>query len=298
MKQLQKVADTACSTDIRQEKIDLLCQAFELFSQETDQFRASYEALEKQFKRVSKELKKANKNLEDKIRELSRIERMKELGEMAAQVAHEIRNPLGGIKGFASLLQRDLQDRPELQQMAAHIVEGTDHLSRLVTDVLDYARPIEPKLEPIDFIALLNEVKKHIEADSNIDLKHIKLTIDSSYSTFMISLDPFLMKSALLNLILNAIQAMPKGGTVSIVIQKKLGHLVLKIIDTGIGMSKEHLEKIYSPFFTTKLDGNGLGLHEVQKVVSAHGGTIDAHSILGQGTTFTLKIPLKGKSCP
>lgn len=223
----------------------------------------------------------------------NRTNRIKELGEMAAHVAHEIRNPLGGIKGFASLLKRDLADNPKLQQMAGYIVEGTDNLNSLVNQVLHYTRPVHTHLETVNLIALLQETKHHIMADSSMEGKHIDISIDSNLKELLIPLDPPLFKSALLNLIVNAIQAMPHGGTISLKVQKKHGQATLSITDTGTGMSEEHMAKLYSPFFTTKPDGNGLGLPDVQKVVQAHGGSIDVSSAIGQGTTFVIKLPLQ-----
>lgn len=223
----------------------------------------------------------------------NRTSRMKELGEMAAHVAHEIRNPLGGIKGFASLLQRDLADNPPLQQMAAYIVEGTDDLNRLVNQVLNYARPVHPHLESVNLITLLNETKEYIFADTNLDTGKIDISIDSPFQELLVAIDPPLFKSALLNLLVNAIQAMPKGGKILINAAKKHGHVILSITDTGMGISEENISKLYSPFFTTKPEGNGLGLAEVQKVVQAHNGTIDVNSVVGQGTTFVLKLPLQ-----
>lgn len=224
----------------------------------------------------------------------ARADRLKILGEMAAQVAHEIRNPLGGIKGFASLLKRDLTDNPDMQKMASYIVEGTDSLNNLVNQILHYARPILPHLEKADLIALLQQVKQHILADTNIYKPHIDILIDSPLDEMILSMDASHLKSAILNLLVNAIQAIPEeGGTISLNVHKARGYAILSVSDTGAGIAEENIPKLYSPFFTTKPEGNGFGLVEVQKVVQAHGGTIDVSSILGKGTTFTIKLPLK-----
>jgi PAS domain S-box-containing protein len=223
----------------------------------------------------------------------SRADRMKELGEMAAQVAHEIRNPLGGIKGYASLLKRDLKAQPELQQMAESIVEGTDHLSRLVNQVLLYARPMQPRFENTDLAGALQEIKTYVLADPNIGKQKISISIDSPADKIFLPIDRTLFRSAMLNLIVNSIQAMPEGGKISFTIKQQPNHIILNISDTGVGISQEHLSKLYSPFFTTKSEGNGLGLAEVQKVIQAHNGTIDVSSAVGEGTTFIIKIPLR-----
>lgn len=226
----------------------------------------------------------------------NRTSRMKELGEMAALVAHEIRNPLGGIKGFASLLYRDLATQPTLQDMAGHIVAGTDELNSLVSQVLDYARPLHPRLEPHDLLVILQEAKKHILADVNLNTSSIDIAVNSPHEELWVAIDIPLFKSALLNLLLNAIQAMPKGGKIEMKATKRHDYAILTLTDTGLGISEEHIARLYSPFFTTKPSGNGLGLVEVQKVVQAHHGTIDVSSIVGQGTSFVIKLPLSQRN--
>lgn len=219
----------------------------------------------------------------------ARADRMKTLGEMAAQVAHEIRNPLGGIKGFAALLKRDLTGHPHLQQMASYIVEGTDNLNRLVSQILSYSRPVQAHLEQTDFVKLVQEVRQHILADPSAHSTSI--IIDSCSKKILLSIDQALFKSALLNLLVNAIQAMPNGGEILMTVRENPKQIILSISDTGIGIPEENLTKLYTLFFTTKPEGNGLGLVETQKVVQAHGGTIDVSSTEGKGTTFVIKLP-------
>lgn len=228
------------------------------------------------------------------IRRLQQIEqrhdRLKELGEMAAMVAHEIRNPLGGIKGFASLLARDLKDQPDLLKMAKSIVEGTDTLNRLVTTILNYARPVKLRTEKVDLNKMLLSLKEHVEADSGID-KRVKIVVNAMGPSFEVRADADLLKSAVLNLVVNAIQAMSEGGTVTLETQQEAEFAIIKVADTGCGISPENIPKLYSPFFTTRANGNGFGLAEVLKIVQAHGGKIDVASQLGKGTCFTIKIP-------
>lgn len=228
------------------------------------------------------------------IRALQRVanrnDRLKELGEMAAMVAHEIRNPLGGIKGFASLLQRDLKDNPEMAQMAKYIIEGTDNLNRLVTTILNYARPIQPKVEMTDLVTLVKDLFQLIQADSNFQSK-IKCEFNTRYNQMIVPADPQLLKSALLNLAVNSMQAMPDGGVLTFGLDSSEGQAVIKVSDTGIGIPSENLKKLFTPFFTTRTNGNGFGLAEVLKIVQAHGGTVDVKSEVDKGTEFTLKIP-------
>lgn len=222
----------------------------------------------------------------------NRNDRMKELGEMAAMVAHEIRNPLGGIKGFATLLQRDLENSPHLQQMAGYIVEGTDNLNRLVTNVLNYARPVKPNFESVDLIKLLEELLKHLQADSNYK-SAIKIQIKSAFKKLEVQADQQLLKSALLNMIVNSIQSIGDEGKITISLEQEGNRCSIIIADTGCGIQPENLEKIFSPFFTTKQQGNGLGLSEAHKVILAHGGVIEVSSTVGEGSVFKIHLPYK-----
>src|SRR5262249_6708788 len=146
--------------------------------------------------------------------------------------------------------------------------------------------------EKINLISLLEETKTHLLADVNFHEKNIEIFIHSTANTLPLSIDPVLFKSALLNLFVNAIQAMPQGGKIDVIVHQQRNHVILTISDTGIGIPKEHVSKIFSPFFTSKSEGTGLGLAEVQKVIQAHSGSIEVQSKVGQGTTFVIKIPL------
>jgi PAS domain S-box-containing protein len=220
--------------------------------------------------------------------------RMEELGEMAASLAHEIRNPLGGIEGFASLLHRDLNEMPEKQKMASAIIDGTRTLSTLVTNVLHYARPIKLRFATTDLVLLLKQVLELVKADSTYS-QEIEYHLKFSASSILAPVDEEVLKTALLNLVVNAVQAMPQGGSLYVDLIQKNEFVTISITDTGEGISEENIEKIFSPFFTTKEEGNGLGLSEVQKVIQAHGGNIQVSSNLGKGSRFTIKLPLAGK---
>jgi signal transduction histidine kinase len=234
-----------------------------------------------------------------KLRRLQQIanrhDRLKELGELAAHLAHEIRNPLGGIKGFANILQQELQGRPDLQQMASSIVQGTDDLNQFVSQVLLYARPLQVHMENVDLVNFIEEIKQLMQADSAWNA-NISFTIQSPVAKLLTPLDPQLFKSALLNLFVNAIQAMPEGGQLVVTLKPEVSGVTIRIEDTGVGIAPENLSKVFSPFFTTKETGNGLGLAEVHKAIQAHQGWIDVQSEVGKGTIFTIKIPFKMES--
>lgn len=218
-------------------------------------------------------------------------DKMKEMGHMASVVAHEIRNPLGGIKGFAALLSRDLADQPKLKQMADYILEGSESLNELVNQVLNYSRPLEPHFESTDLKKLLTELIAQEKVDDAF--KKSKLSFECNEAVVMAPVDGELLKRAVLNLMTNAVQAMPRGGRVYLRLSTDDDQAVIQVADTGEGISPENMKKIFTPFFTTKVQGNGYGLAEVQKVVQSHGGHVEVMSKPGEGAEFTLKIPLK-----
>ncbi len=222
----------------------------------------------------------------------NRNDRMKELGEMAATVAHEIRNPLGGIRGYASLLYRDLEEEKHLQEMAGFVIEGTKALEKLVGAVLHYARPIQIQSQSVELGAYLKQIGRFLKVDPAFP-PNVKLEVHIPSDPILAPIDPEALKSALLNILFNALQAMPQGGTLCLSLLKMDASFQIAISDTGIGMEEEQMNQLFSPFFTTKQKGNGLGLVETQKIVQAHFGAIDVRSQAGKGTTFTLTLPLK-----
>lgn len=208
---------------------------------------------------------------------LHQSERLKELGEMAATLAHEIRNPLGGIEGFAQLLKRDLQ-RTDHQKMIQAILEGTRTLNHLVTNVLDYARPLQLHFTPTDLVTLVKETIAFASFEQPIQFH-------ASVKNQMLSLDKDRIKLVLLNLFRNAFESGAKC------VEVELTQEYLSITDNGEGIEKEHLEKIFTPFFTTKPTGTGIGLAEAAAVIQAHNGAIEVNSKKGEGTTFKIKLP-------
>lgn len=228
-----------------------------------------------------------------RLQELAaRNHRMQELGEMAAALAHEIRNPLGGIEGFASLLHRDLSSHPEQQKMTDYIIDGTRALNKMVTQVLNYARPLHLERKRVNVVSLVKELCDLLQNDPILTEEHIEISFSSSKPLILALVDEAALRSALLNIMINAVQAMEDiGGTLHVSIESKAKEILIKIIDTGKGIARNHLEKIFSPFFTTKPKGNGFGLSEAFKIVQLHEGNIEVNSMVHRGTTFTIRIP-------
>ncbi len=222
-----------------------------------------------------------------------RFERMRELGEMSAKLAHEIRNSLGGIRGFSTLLHRDLKNEPHLQDLVTKVLDGTKSIEKLVTSVLVYAKQETVVLHTQDLTSFLKQVFKTIKIDPMVP-PNVALKAYIPAETILASFDSEALKRALLNLLINSIQAVGDKGEVTLSLFMQANCCLITIGDNGAGMSQETLSSLFSLGFTTKKNGNGLGLVEVKKIVQAHGGTVEVRSMLGKGSTFI--VSLKGVS--
>ncbi len=225
------------------------------------------------------------------VEQLSLAERLAALGEMVAGVSHEIKNPLGIIQSTAELLNNMSEANEKQKRLSNVITEESIRLNRIVTEFLDFARPHELNLQKF----YLNEIiQKNIDfLKPEIDKKGIAVETNIYRQRFQITADQDLLHRVLMNLIINAIQAIPEEGKIIIhVSEEKNGYNIL-INDTGIGISDENLNKIFNPFFTTKEKGSGLGLPIVRKIIEGHGGTINIESTEGEGTTVVLHLPKK-----
>ena len=231
------------------------------------------------------------RRLQEQVR---RNERLSALGNLAAGVAHEIRNPLGSIKGFATYLAGKVQGQD--REAARAMVQETDRLNRVVSELLEFARPGELKLRDEDLGAVVERALRLARAD--VASKGIAVEFTREGALPPIPLDPERMTQALLNLFLNAVQAMDGGGSlrISAAPDPAEGIVSLRIEDTGHGMPPEVLADIFNPYFTTKPSGTGLGLAIVHRIVEGHGAAIKVESSVGRGTVFTIELPMTRRS--
>mgnify|MGYP003966236177 FL=1 len=246
-------------------------------------------------------------NIED-ITELRRLEeeaqrnrRLRATGEMAAGIAHEIRNPLGSIELFSSLLKKDLSEDQEKREIVEHISASVKSMDRIISSLLLFAKSPQPSRQQCD----LNKLLKKLFKDPTAIL--IPQGINPIFSLGKDAIangDSHLLKQVFINLIRNAIQAMPEGGDLKITTQKSpqleqssdqsdycRQFIKITVADQGGGVSEENLANVFNPFFTTKDHGTGLGLSISHNIIKAHQGTIDVESGKGKGARFIIKIP-------
>jgi signal transduction histidine kinase len=251
----------------------------------TERLKDSHERLQREVHRLTLELA-------DKNRELARRERLVALGEMAAGLAHEIRNPLGGIQLFAGLLTRDLADRPRECELARKISKGVQTLEKLVTDILAFAGQAEPRFCVVDLPRLIDETVELAGPAFHRAGATAVWSRDACNADPCIDADPCQLQQALLNLLQNAAEAAGAGGRVDIgVTGEQDGFVRVTVSDDGDGIPRERLDRIFNPFFTTKDRGTGLGLAIVHRIAEAHGGSIRAANREGGGAVFSLTLP-------
>lgn len=221
---------------------------------------------------------------------ITRAKNLASLGELSAGMAHEIRNPLTSIKGYAQYIKSELDDRPELILDISTIISEVDRLNGIIDRFLVFARPNHPELQPEDINSLLSRVSEFYkrEIPSNVSL------ITNFENLPPVSIDDEQMEQVILNLFLNAVQAMPDGGVLSIKTRylKQFGLAEIIISDTGLGISPQNYDKIFEPFFTTRSKGTGLGLAICSRIVENHKGFIEVRSTPGEKTEFIIRLPV------
>jgi signal transduction histidine kinase len=260
-----------------------LVAVLRVYNEATEKLKASHEALAGEVHRLRGELNEKN-------RELQRRENLAALGQMAAGVAHEIRNPLGGIGLYASILQKELTDRPRQCDIARRISEGVENLERIVRDILAFAGNGTQRREAVNLGALMKSVDSQLEravADAGATFEGA-----DGLDEVWVRGDAGRIERAVLNLCFNAIEAAGQGGRVRVRCGPRDGETATIVVeDDGAGIDPAILHKIFNPFFTTKDCGTGLGLAIVHSIAESHGGFVRAGNRPGGGACFTLTLP-------
>jgi signal transduction histidine kinase len=214
---------------------------------------------------------------------------------MAAVLAHEIRNPLGSIRGTAEILKDDYKPGDPKHEFIEIQIKETERLNRVVEDFLRMARPQPSDMRPCPVQEELETIVTLVSNDAKV--RHIKLILQPSAVPVIITADGEKLRQAFLNIIINALQATPPGGSVIISTTVFLTALCeIRFRDSGPGIDAKMLERIYEPFFTTKPDGTGLGLAITRKIIESHSGTMSVESEAGRGTTVTVRLPMLNAS--
>lgn len=245
------------------------------------------ERLKNSHDRLVTEVRRLREQLDEKNRELARRERLAALGEMAAGVAHEIRNPLSGINLYASMLCRDLTDRPECRRLAERISGGVRTLDGIVGDILAFAGPggAEPRPARVDLA-----VESAMEfAEARRRTAGVTIEVSADIGEHWVLAEPAQLERAILNVLLNALDAAESSGCVWVSVEDRGPELVaIRIADNGCGVDPALADRIFNPFFTTKETGTGLGLAIVHRIMEAQGGRVEVSARPGGGAVFDL----------
>ena len=236
------------------------------------------------FNQMTQELKQSR----DK---LIQAERLATAGKMSASFAHEIRNPLSSMRMLSQMLMQKPETSDEQRRSLQYILEEIERIDNIVKGLMDFARPTTLNLEQQPLVPTLQSVLALMEA--NLTHHQIQLVSELGSDLPDFQFDSDKIKQAFMNVVLNAMEAMPQGGTLTVYTFKQEDSVCIKVTDTGIGISEEDIEHLFEPFFTRKDKGTGLGLANVKRILEEHNGTVEIESTPGKGTTVSLWLPLR-----
>ena len=270
-----------------------LAHAVDELTRISAQLLHSYQALESRAAEVEAQLKHANLEIE----RLHGLDKLAALGNMAGGIAHELRNPMNAAKGFAGLLRARLPENSKERHWAALIENGVGEADAILTNLLSLARPERLLVETIDGVELCRAALEASFSDPTLaarrDLWQVELrSTPAPLPAF--AADRLKLRQALRNLIANALEVQPQGGSVLVQMHVADGEVLLSVEDSGPGLAAEYEAKVFEPFFTTRADGTGLGLAFVRQVAELHGGGVQVHGrgSASGGARFVLRFPL------
>ena len=246
----------------------------------------SFNAMVKSLKMTKKEVEEQHQKL------LAQSEKLASIGQLASGIAHEIQNPLAGISGALKVIHSEMKEGESNKEILKMILEQVNRLSKTAGDLLSFARPSVPKKVTSNLNEIIEQTVFFVQQQAEV--QGIEIKKDLNKNQLKASVDPELMKQVFLNIMLNGIQAMKKGGTlfISSKIRNSDSMIEINFTDTGMGIKEEDKRKIFNPFFTTKHKGTGLGLYIVKNIVESHNGELRVNSEPGKGTTFTILLPV------
>lgn len=258
-----------------------LAAILEAWNDATLRLQQTHEALQSEVSRLTDELAA-------KDQELARQNRLADLGRMASHVAHEVRNSLVPVSLYMSLLRRRLSGDPDSLDILAKVEAGFTALDITVNDLLNFTAHREPQWRTFIVQDLVEEVFESLTPQ--LEAQRIDVSLDVPPHT-VVTADREMLRRAILNLALNAMDAMPRGGELVVTSYERRGGLELEVADSGPGVPIENMPRLFDPFFTTKPTGTGLGLSIVNRIVEAHGGRLTVMNCPEGGAAFTIEIP-------
>ena len=239
------------------------------------------------------ELRRRDARIKSFEGELIKANKLSALGELASSIAHEIKNPLISIQGFARRIGAT-EDRDKLEKYAKFIEQEADRLTQVLTKLLGFSRMDEPKKEFLNMNDIVDDTVLFMEHHLT-RFKNVEIAVEKEPDLPLVQVDRIHVQQTVVNILMNAAQAMPSGGKILIKTGRGDQYVFISITDTGVGIKEEDLEKIFEPFFTTKEkeQGTGLGLSLCKRLIEANAGKIEVESKVGEGTTFNIMIPIK-----
>ncbi len=231
------------------------------------------------------------RNLQQSRDKLIQAERLATAGKMSASFAHEIRNPLSSMRMLSQLLMQKPEMSAEQRQSLQYILEEIERIDNIVKGLMDFARPTTLNLAEQPLVPTLQAVLSLMEA--NLTHHQIRLVLEFAPDLPDLQFDSDKIKQAFMNVVLNAMEAMPQGGTLSVTTFKLEDGISIKVTDTGVGIPEADIEHLFEPFFSRKDKGTGLGLANVKRILEEHGGTVEIENALDEGATVSMWLPMK-----
>jgi two-component system NtrC family sensor kinase len=295
---LKAISQSVASGDLeqvsgiaREDEIGALAESFDVMTNRLKERTAEAERLHAETIQRNKELAEINARLQSAQAQLVQSEKLAAVGQLTAGIVHDVKNPLAVIKGMAEELGEESGLDVFVIDGLKTIRESANKASTIVTDLLKFARQSTPQLEQRD-------VRQTIESSARLTeyltrKGKVEVDVEIPAETVLLTFDAQQIEQVLINLITNAIQAMPDGGNLKISLMTEESQVSISVKDNGVGIREHDMGRIFDPFFTTKPEGEGtgLGLSVSYGIVSRHGGTIDVQSQIGRGTTFTIVLP-------
>ena len=296
--QLRKMAENVAEGDLQQtielrrsDEVGALAKSFNVMTQQLRARTDEAKTLLEESVQRNQQLAETNTRLKDTQMQLVRSEKLAAIGQLTAGIVHDVKNPLAAIQGMTELLRNDASLSSETRQDIAMIHSSAVNATKIVTDLLKFARQAPPELKTQDLRATLYAalyLNRYI-----IQKASVKVITKVSDRPILATYDAVQIEQVMINLIQNAVQAMPQGGYLKVFLMQENRTAKFGLIDSGVGIPPENLKRIFDPFFTTKGNGTGLGLSTSYGIIASHGGEIHAQSQLGKGTCFTVLLPLE-----